>query len=279
MSNAKNFIEDSVKTNVTNLILAMSNHLSNQLANKDIEVSPEEICSFFDVAYRPASTPSYNTGASVQTQMPSIPGYLTGAGISPAANKKKGGRSKKGADPNAAQCEYTLSRGKSSGQRCPNTVANDESLGSDRFCKACLKKAAVKSLLEAPSSKSTVPPPILPGATVKGMEETEHPKDVLQVVPLDGYPGFFRETKYGFIVQQTEDENIICHRIDDGKGQRELTESEKALALGMGLQVSQTSVNSATPAQVINMQTPQVPQVPQVPQMPNMPQVLAASRS
>jgi hypothetical protein len=273
MSSAKNFVEDSVKTTVNNLILSISNHLSAQLATKDIEMSPEEICALFNVTYRPASTPSYNTGASVQTQIPNLPGYLTGAGVSPAV-KKRGGRTKKTADPNGSTCKYVLSRGDKQGEKCGKPVAADGSLGADEYCKGCLKKTAVKSILEAPSSKATVNPPVLPDSNVKIQESNEDVKeDTLNVVPLEGKEGYYRETRYGYIIQQAQNGDIICCGIEDGKGgKRSLTQDEKNRALNMGMQVPQEEV-------AVQIPVANIPQVPQVGNFASTQGLIAQNRS
>ena len=106
------------------------------------------------------------------TQMPNIPNYYSGTGVT--TPKKKGGRTKKVTDPNLPICSYVMARGKSAGQQCNNQVVGDgTTVGGDKYCKACLKKAAVKQELEKSPSKLTVQPPVLPGSVVEFPEEKE----------------------------------------------------------------------------------------------------------
>ena len=253
MSNvsAKNAFEQTLKNAVDGFWSGFSHQLSDWLReNKGVETSPEEICSVCNVPFRPASTPA---GSTVTTVMPNIPSYYSGT-VSPA--KKKGGRSKKPADPSAAKCEYTMSRGKNQGQRCDAVVANDGTVGSDRFCKACLKKAAVKALVEGSSSKSTVQPPHIPGTTVAVSEDASPQSTELNVVQIPDRDGYFREATHGFIVHQTKEGTIVAEKIDDNGVERDLNDNERKIAVNMGLQVQNKVIKIST--------LPAIPTIPNI---------------
>lgn len=254
----KSVFEETVKNTVNGFCGNLSHQLSEWLREKkDVDVSPEEICSALEVPYRPPTTPSFNSGVSVQTQLPN---YYAGT-VSPA--KKRGGRTKKSNDPAGPKCEYTLSRGKSVGQPCGQPSLNDGvTLGNDRFCKACLKKAAVQKLLESPENKSTVQPPILPGSSVAVQEET--PKsDEISVVAIEGRDGWFRETTYGFIIEQTAGGDIIAHEVEDDQGNpRKLNEADRKLALSRGFQVLNIETVISLPTQPkVSSTLPKIPNV------------------
>ena len=260
MTTIKNTFEETVKTTVNNFCNTISHQLSTWLKeNKDSECSPEEICKALDVPYRPPS--GLPSGATIQTQMPNLPSYYAGTGVSP---KKKGGRTKKPVDPNLPICEYTLKRGKNPGQRCSNQVSGTASPGADRFCKQCLKKTAVKSLLEEESEKTTVQPPLLPGNTVEVTNQEETKSEELSVVPIDGREGVFREVNHGFIVRQEDDGSIVAFEIDDSGTFRKLNETEKKIAEGLGLQVISEKVEEKVEEEKVEEVTPTVPEVPQV---------------
>ena len=252
-NSAKNVLENSVRNTVESFCSSYSNHLSAWLAEKkSIDISPDELCEAFGIAFRAPQTPSVPSGASVQTKMPNLPDYYSGTGAA-VTPKKKGGRTKKTADPNSAICKYITTRGKTPGKRCETPVAGDGSTGADEYCKACLKKAAVIKLLsEGSSTKTTVQPPVLPGSTVEISEDnTTQTNEELQVVQIQ--PGVFREVKHGFILRQQEDGNVVAYAIEEQEGvTRDLSDSEKKVALAMGIQVINTNT------------IPQIPQIPQV---------------
>jgi hypothetical protein len=166
-----------------------------------------------------------------------LPNYYSGA-LTPS--KKKGGRTKKNTDPNAPKCEYTLSRGDNEGKRCDNNICGEEGVfGSDRFCKQCLRKAAVKKILEKPNDKPVVKPPTREGDSIACNNKSESKQAELEVVEIEGRPGFFREKNNGFIVEQTEDGNIIAHKVENEDGvERDLNDNEKAIAINLGLRLA-----------------------------------------
>lgn len=264
MSSVRNTLEETFKSAATGFCANFSHQLSEWLReNKQVDISPEELCAAFDIPYRQASTPSMS---GTRTVLPSIPDYYSGTAVSPV--KKKGGRSKKAVDPNAAKCEYKMTRGTNSGKTCDTPVSNDGSLGSDRFCKACLKKAAVKSLLETTSGKSTVQPPQIPGnsTTVNALPE-EKKDEELSVIPIDGQDGWFRETNHGFIIRQEENGSITVHKIEDKNGtRRDLNENERKIAKAKGLQFINTEPISVPSLPALNSSS-----IPTIPTIPNIP--------
>ena len=132
-----------------------------------------------------------------------------------------------------------MTRGKNPGKPCGNPVLGDSvTLGSDRFCKACLKKAAVQKILEKSDDKSTVKPPVLPGSTITVPEKEVPKNDEISVIEISGKPGWFKETNHGFIIEQPNEGTIVAHEIENEKGERrKLNEEDKKLALAIGFQV------------------------------------------
>ena len=265
MSTVKNAFEETLKSSVDGFFSNFSHQMSDWLReHKEVEISPEELCVALTIPYRPASTPSMN-GSSVQTVLPNVmPAYFSGTGSpSSSTTKKKGGRAKKVADSNLANCEYKMTRGKNQGTPCPNKVCGDGSVGADHYCTACLKKAAVKKLLEGQAPSSTVQPPQMPGSSVSIETANDEKPNELQVVELPGRPGWFREANHGFIIHQGADGTASAHGVDDGNnGQRDLTEAEKKIALSLGVNV----VNN----NVVNLPTIPRNNLPSIPTIPNV---------
>ena len=261
-------VEQNFETAIKTVLSGSASHLSDWLKeNKEVEVSAEEICVAFKVPFRPASTPSFG-GGSLQSQMPNIPNYFStsGAGSSPA--KKRGGRAKKEVNNDLPNCEYEMTRGKSKGQKCPNKILNDGTLGADRFCKACLKKAAVRDTLNKDSDKPTVQPPVLPGGSVKVSSEPQKPNDEVSVVEVPGQPGVYREQQYGFIITSPEEGIVIVHKIDENGVVRDLNDAERKLALSKGYQVA-TVTQTAPAVPQLQAAAPAI-NVPQVPTFPTL---------
>ena len=244
MSSVRSIMEEAIKSTVSEIANAWSLQLCTQLKDDHgVEVQPKDILEYLEIVLaRPPSTPGGMNGSSVQTVLPNMPPYLSG-NVTPSPStgaKKKGGRVKKVVDPNLPKCEYKITRGDSKGKGCEEPIANDGTVGADRFCTKCLKKSAVKKQLEGTAAtKSTVQPPSMPGSAVKvENQQKEEAGDLSAVALNDGRPNYFREANHGFIVEQTEDNGIVVHAIDDGKsGERPLTKNEKVLAENMGLRV------------------------------------------
>lgn len=260
MSTVKSVFEDTVKT----FCGSVSIHLADWLQkNKSVEITAEEICNALEIPFRPPSTPGMPTPTNVQTVMPSMPNYFATTTTSP--QKKRGGGSaaskkKKETDPNLPRCQYQMTRGDNKGKQCDNSIANDGSAGSDRFCKACLKKSAVQSKLKGPAGKDTVQAPTLPGGSLAVPPAEEQPQGDLNVIKMNDHPGLYREETHGFIVQPQNDGSVLVLHMDDGQGGfRALTENEKTIALGMGLIVPTDTAK----VNVVNI--PSVPSIPSVP--------------
>lgn len=245
--------------NVRNLCASFTQQISDYLReNKNCDCPPEELCAAMNLPVRPASTPGM-TGSSVTTKLPTLnaPDYFNGS-VSPA--KKKGGRGKKVANSNLPKCQYKKTRGNHPGSTCENTVLGDGSLGADRYCKACLTKAAVKKELNGETStKSKLSAPSL-GNVVNISEDepsSSNSRNEINCVPLEGEPGRYRETNYGFIVEQHADAGVVVIEIEDNGVRRELNDNERKLASGLGLQTLQPK---PTPA-AVNIQIPQLPSI------------------
>lgn len=234
--------------------------------NKGVEVTPEELCQAFDVPYVPKTIMSgLPQAANTPVQMP---GYMHGTGASP--NRRKGGRKKKIVDPNAPKCQYTFQRGKRQDELCGDACeANPSILGSDRYCKTCLKKKTVIKELEsgAGSSVNTVAPPAPPSGYAPIPQQNKPREFSLDVVEIEGQPGFYRDIRRGFIIQKLSDETIVAIAVEDDDGvQRPLTQEEKNELQPLGV---------SFPSSPAPLQTGSVPVVPQVPHVPQLPGVVA----
>ena len=232
-SSVKKVLEDSCRTMVESTLACYSTQVANWLRdNKDVEVTAEEVCQAFDVPFKPVSTtPATPVSAAVTAAMPD---YFAKNEVS-STPKKRGGRTKKTVDVNLPTCSYVMVRGKSSGKQCTGTVLGDGSVGSDKYCKNCLKKAAVKETLEGNTTKATVQPAVLPGSTVEIPETNVAKNDELQVMPIPGQDGKFREMTHGFIVEPSSDGSITALAIEDNGVTRDLSSSERKIATSMGL--------------------------------------------
>ena len=254
-NSVKSIIEEQIKGSVETILSSYATQLSDWFnQNKDVEITPEELRQAFDVPLKPVTPSTMSRGIS--TIMPDMPGYLAGS----ATPKKRGGRTKKEVDPSLPQCEYVKTKGKDPGSQCGNKVLNDGSLGADHYCKQCLKKASVKNKLEGDGVKTTVQPPNMPGSKIKVEKEPEEPTNELQVMPIDGRDGFFREANHGFIVEQTEDGNIVATAIcPDGEEERPLNDNERKIAQGLGLEVIKPETPKAKMPTKLAMPVAQIP--------------------
>lgn len=266
-STVKSVLEDNLRGVVQNVVSGYSSQLSHWLReHKDVEISPEELCIAFEVPFKPPQTPGAPSGAQITTIMPNLPNYYAGTGVT--TPKKKGGRGKKVVDTNLPMCSYVMARGQNQGKQCPNQVVGDGvTQGGDKYCKACLKKAAVKSSLEGTSSKSVVAAPVLPGSTVEIPSNVASKNEELQVLAMPDYPGRFREVQHGFIVEQSSDGSVTAVSIDDNGVHRDLRPNERAIALSMGINVVTPEV-VPLPTVVSSSSIPPVPQIPHLATLP-----------
>ena len=84
----------------------------------------------------------------------------------------------------------------------------------------------------SPRSMPSIAFPSVPGLTVRrsGSE--------LNVTPIPGRPGYFKETNYGFVVNQLPDNTVVVTGICYADGnERELTKVEREIATSIGLVV------------------------------------------
>lgn len=244
MSSVKQMLEENIKKSVENVISNYADQLSTWLTeNKEVEVTREELCEFFEVPLKTPQTPNHMPNGSMVPQMPNYYGTVS-------TPKKRGGRTKKPTDSNLPKCKYLMSRGKKAGEQCTSTILNDGTPGADQYCKACLKKAAVKAELAGTSGKSTVQPAELPGGSVDVEEQEKSSNHELQAVAIEGRDGYFRETTHGFVVRNEDSGIVVVGICDEGEeDERPLTESEKTIALGMGLSVPKTKAKASPPPQ------------------------------
>lgn len=262
---------------ISNFLNSYHQHLSQWLAdNKDIEISPEELSSAFDIEFKVRNT-GLPQAANVATQMPNIPGYYAGA----TPPKRRGGRRKKVVDPNAPRCSYLFTRGKKVGKECGEPALNDGSPLSDQYCKQCIKKTAVKKLISeggTGTSSNTVKPPMLPGNRVAIPDTEKEPAaSNVDAVPIPGTDNLFKLTNGDFIVQRQADGGIVAIAKEDENGQqRPLTMDEKIELQAIGISVLASP--EVSPAQrASQVEVPQIPNVAAVPQIPNIPSMGAQS--
>ena len=235
---------------VEDVIVSMSSHLADWIRkHKNVEINTEDVYTAFNVPFKPPITPGLPAAASIT--MPNMPGWATGNNNSPKS--KKGGRQKKTYSPNHPKCDYSFTRGKKEGNKCDAPVLLDGSLGAEKYCKNCLKKAAVKNKLNKQPNKLMVNSVCIPGDTISVGAKKENLQDQLEVFSIEGHDGLYREAKHGFIVKQEEDGNIYVLHIERDKGGKweDLTDTEKDIAQKMCLSVMKSDV--------------EVPEIPQVP--------------
>lgn len=244
------------------------NHVSTKLSdwlktNKDVECSPEELCSVFSVTYTPRSSMAgLPQAASMATQMPNLPGYYQGTGASPSSKKSTGGGRKKATtDPNGPKCTYLFQRGDKKGQLCGLPVAQDGSTGGEQFCKGCLKKKTVQGKVkDGDGGKSTVQPPVVPGGMVSVPEQSDSSSEnTIRAVPIEGHSDLYKDQDYGWILRQLPDGAIVALSVEENGTQRPLTAAEKKNAQLRGISVMDSPPQSAVPV---------VPSVPSVGKMP-----------
>lgn len=259
-STAKTVFEETVKS----FVGSVSHHLSDWLKeHKEIEISSQEICTAFNVPFKPPVTPGLPSAASMSNVPIHMPGYMKGIGGSP---KRRGGRQKKIYDENHPKCIYTFTRGAKSGTRCNQPCLLDESRGSDQYCKNCLKKAAVKNTLSQAPPKSKVAAPVLENGVSVGTPKAKAPEQ-LDVVQIENQEGMYREVHHGFIVKQEEDGSLTTMQVDVEGVCRELSEAERKIALNLGLNVVDNSTTSV-PVPPVPSASEASTIVPEVPQMP-----------
>lgn len=253
-----NTCKSAFVTNVSDFFVnSASKHLSDWLReNKDVTVTPEELCKAFDVTFR--HTP-LSQGTPLTAQMPNVPPYC-GTGATPP--KRRGGRQKKVTDPNAKRCEYAFTRGANVGKKCGKVVLNDGQLGSDRYCKGCItKKAVQKSLSDDTDSKGNgVPRPSHPEGMVSPVNDAGTTTATLEVNRLDN--GLLVEKSHGFVVEVNGDDVVARGVMVDDKI-KELTNEDRALALSLGISIVETE---GVPAQSFNLPglDTNIPAIPEI---------------
>ncbi len=281
---ASTTLKNAFSTTVTDFFI---NQVAGQLSdwlqnNKDLDVTPEEICSAFGLSYTPRTAMAgLPQSASMPTQMPNLPGYFQGTGTSPAAGGGGGGGGGKGgggrggggrkkaapADPNGPKCMYSFQRGNKKGDVCGDPVAGPGISGGEQYCKNCLKKKTVQTRVASGSGgRSTVQPPVVPNGMVPIPDEepTAATDNTINVVPIPGNPNMFKELNHGFILRQEHDGTVVALAVEENGVQRNLTADEKKTAQVLGLSFVDTPMQSVAPMQSV----PTIPTVPTVPTVP-----------
>jgi len=198
----------------------VSTHLSEWLKeNKDFEITPEELCTALDVPFF-----YYPEIRSKNTR--NLNNLFDGTGIS--GGKRRSGRQKIIPDPNAPKCKYVFKRGNRKNKICkqPCDISDKSIVGSDKYCKSCLKKTAVKEELKKDDNNKVLPPKDPHSTVSSGYEETEETLEV-DVIALPG--GRTIEPVNNFILVKEEDDVIAVSKMDEGV-ERELSPEEKNIA-------------------------------------------------
>lgn len=272
-----NTLRDSLSS-VTNdfFINHVTTHLCEWLRNnKDVECTPQELCSAFNVQYVPkVSMSGLPQAASMSTQMPNLPGYFQGTGASPVPKKTGGGRKKTAADPNAPKCSYLFQRGNKKGEVCGEPVAQDGTSGGEMYCKGCLKKKTVQGKVkDGDGGKSTVQPPMVPGGMVSIPEQSDDSSEnTIKAVPIEGHPDMFRDEEHGWILRQMPDGAIVALSVEENGSQRPLNAAERKSAQLKGISLMDSApqpVASVVPT-VPTIPTNKIPSIPSIPTIPSI---------
>lgn len=256
------------KIDLANLIsLTIGKHLSNWLkVNKNVDVSEAEIADALGLPYvKPENS---LTNQNIASQMPSVTGFKE---VTRKPSSKRKERRKKVFDENAPKCEYLIQRGKKKGDRCSSPCENDPNiLGSDRYCKVCLKKKTVqRSLTGNNDKKRKVQPPMI-------KNNQHHNKHHLDVSIYDENEGLYINQDTGFIVKQDEELNTYAIGKKVNGECVPLDANDKAIAQKLGIFVFEKVESSNVDSQNQLPESPKIPQLPNssnVPLVPDLPQV------
>ena len=195
-----------------NILPVICNYLKS---DKNVNVSVEDMMKALKIESQSTVSMSNNP----------IPTYLQG----------KRSVDRKTQMPNGnQQCHYRFRRGKKKGEQCPGTSIQHG------YCNACLKKKAVKEIIESKTTNSfqnRVYPPNLPDAQNSQTSSQEQTSESLNVEEIKERPGYYRDTEHGFIIQRLNNGDLYTSQIyDHTTGQyKELNQSDKELAYGLGL--------------------------------------------
>ena len=273
-----NTLENALSTSITRFFVEqVAQHLSEWLKNNnEVNVSTEELCAAFNITYTPRTT--LPQAANISTQYPNMPGYMTGTGTPPSRGRR--GRRNRNIDPNAPKCVYIFKRGNNLGKTCSVVVAahgpqKDDYVnvaGSDKYCRNCLKKRAVKeSIKRGSNDRMMVNPPTIQGSVVEVSEQkTESNSMELNCMRIEGSANMLKDIEDGFIIENRPD-CLVALEIEKDGVRRPLTSEEKELAQMKGLSVigsprSPKPKMTMSPKASPKTNSPQVT-VPQIPQM------------
>lgn len=216
----------------------LANHLSGWLCrDKGVSVTPEEILDALNLPVNRKIIPSKNSTPMV------VPSYFKGPGSK--SGGKSGSRSKNNTQ-NDAKCTYTFTRGVSRGTQCGKVTAGPSIPGGEKFCKACLRKQAVKEHLSTGNDEmDTVLPPTLDNNTSIS-ESNESEKGItLKVIRYTFKENHFYLPEQKFVIKPLSNhEHVVigCDYDNDGTI-TPLTEEEEKIAINMSLCVQSTTNN------------------------------------
>lgn len=266
----------SLRVNVlTPLAVALKN-------NCNLTVSVEQMAAWLNIPAPVSSTSLMGIGSA---PAPSFGGnaFLGGAmhGTGAISNGSGKGRTAKQAAPGTPACRYRFGRGDRVGQECGAPA--DPSTG---YCKACSKKKTVSGSSGGVgggigvTGGSQVMPPAIPnmnyfanGAAIPQPAPVQEPQQE-QLSAAYTADKSLRETKYGFILVQSEAGTYVTTHIqpdpnNDGD-RRPLTPAEKEVAKRLKLGIVEAATSA--PAMVQTQFQPQVQQQQQQQQQPQFQQ-------
>ena len=207
--------------------------------NKSVSVSVDEL---LDVLYIPKVVKS-NQSPFLSTSQPSFPSSLSGKNTAKLAIKKTNGEE----ETDGPKCKYIYKKGKNANQTCNKPVVE----GYD-FCKNCLEKGSTKAAPVSQATKSTN----LKAKTVSttlgftaSLKKANKPTLEFRETETEGV---YEDAGTRFLVRKVNNNGVdqyVAFGVREDDGIRELTESEKALALKKKLAVQVTEDDSTTPPQ------------------------------
>lgn len=268
---------------VSNVLSPLSQWLAQ---NKGVEVSVEEMAQVLQLPATPTQPkPIGMAPVNYPPQMPQIPGFLNGG---QAGAVTQAGRSRAAKQPdanyNGPRCQYKFSRGARAGQFC-----GEPCLNGSNFCKNCVKKksaggpgtGATRAVPAVGGFQGMPGLPGMQGAPAMGAQQPQPQaqQGELAVTPLEGQPGYYRETTHGFIVTEDAQNNVVAYGIIDGGNVRKLNNNEQQIATQLGIVVPDDAIEQGAAQQpqaqqpLQAVQQPQAQQPLQAVQQPAMPTI------
>jgi len=161
------------------------------------------------------------------------------AGFSAGTGTTRRTRRSAKVDSNGPKCQYVITRGKRSGQKCDKTCQNDPDIhGSDKYCKQCLTKSAVKRDLDGTDSNRSVSQAKFPANVVKPQASRPVAKRTLDCVPIPGHPDMFCVRDDTLLVRNDPGSGpVAIGTYEDGEIKLGLSPDDEAKAISMCLSV------------------------------------------